>query len=149
MAACVQCGNRSAPAARWCNQCGTPLPDVSLAAPPRHAADPQAPYDRPALLDTSSSSENPDSTALSMPATSMSTPPAPGAVALAADPQPEATPPPPPPGPVPPPPHTPPQTSAPARNTRSKDGPEHDGHRLRVLLIAAVAVFLIVAIVAL
>lgn len=46
MAACTQCRQRTTPGARWCTQCGTPVPDVSLVVRPRTAA-----YDPPALID--------------------------------------------------------------------------------------------------
>lgn len=52
MAACAQCGHRTTPGARWCNQCGTPVPDVSLGA-----RSPAA-YDPPALIDVPASSSD-------------------------------------------------------------------------------------------
>lgn len=45
MAACRRCGHQTTPGARWCNQCGTPVPDVSLGS--RASAG----YDPPALID--------------------------------------------------------------------------------------------------
>jgi hypothetical protein len=53
MAACTQCGQRTAPGARWCTQCGTPVPDVSLVVRPRTTA-----YDPPALIDVAAGSSS-------------------------------------------------------------------------------------------
>lgn len=71
MAACTQCGQRTAPAARWCHQCGTPVPDVSFGAGSGAA------YDPPALIDIPAASASAGPAAAAPPLTVGPPPPPP------------------------------------------------------------------------